>query len=240
MTALPTKGFDLLALARRNGWENTAESNEKMTRAQLVLSRGETTFTLVWESRTSTSRYRLTSKQAVIDGRQRDRITYDEIAAHIEAHPAPLPELSEYDFMELVAFQFKVEWERSFPYTWSNYPPRFEAPELAEYGTVRWKFSRLYSRYKPKVMAWREEVGGERAVELHNAHIDERNQRRKDACLFGVRCEDGYVITCDTQAYRDRLWGELHEEAGKPHRRVPAALLVREVPGGAWAEVVPA
>lgn len=237
MTALPVKAFDLRTIARRHGWDNTDEANEQKTRIDLTLTNGNTQFVLTWEARTRNGRYRLTGKHAVIDGEQRDGMSYDEITAHIEAHPVPIPELSEYDFMELVAFQFKVEWERSFPYTWSNYPPHFEAPDLAEYGTVRWKFSRLYSQYKPKVKAWQAKVGGERACELHNAHIDERRQRAEDARLFGIRCEDGVVITCASQEYRDRLWGQLKEDAGKPHRRVPAALLAREVPGGEWAEV---
>ncbi|MET7713725.1 hypothetical protein [Streptomyces sp. NPDC005407] len=236
--ALPIKAFDLRGVGRRAGWDITESHSDDGTTVQLLLSTDDdrTVFDLTWSSKTSTSRPRMKAKTATVHGEDRPDMTYTDIAAYIADHPTPIPELSPYDFMEMVVFQHKVEWERSFPYAWSNYGPKFEDPALAEYEAVRWKFSRLYSHYKPKVLAWREKVGGEKACDLHNAHVDEERQRREDACLFGIRCTDGYVITCDTEESRGRQAAYMAENAGKGWRE-PASLLHREVPGGEWTEV---
>lgn len=239
---LPIKAFDLRGVARRAGWDITETHREDGTGFRLLLStdNDRTAFDLAWSSKTPNSRPLLKSKTATVDGEVRDGMTYTDIAAYIAEHPTPIPVLSQYDFMEMVAFQHKVEWERSFPYAWSNYGPKFENPDLAEYETVRWKFSRLYSHYKPKVLAWRNEVGGQEACDLHNAHIDEQRKRQEDACLFGIRCTDGYVITCDTEHSRDEDAAFMVAHQGGPASyRMPSALLAREVPGGEWTSEVP-
>lgn len=54
------------------------------------------------------------------------------VAAHPEpiARPTKDTPLSDYDFIELVVFAHKAESD-GFGYAFENYPPRFEAPELA-------------------------------------------------------------------------------------------------------------
>lgn len=143
---------------------------------------------------------------------------------------------SDYDFLAFEGFVSKVERE-GFTYAAENYGPCFESPELQAIEGDLSALRELYIKYQPKVDAWYEAVGGERACALHNAHVDEERQRADDACLFAIRCEGGHVITCDSQEYRDRLWGDMKEQAGQPHRYIPTALLVREVPGGEWTEV---
>lgn len=142
---------------------------------------------------------------------------------------------SEYDFLEFECFVSKVNNE-GFTYAAENYGPCFESPELqsiaADLGTLR----TLYVENEDKVDTWYEAVGGERACDLHNAHVDEERQRREDARLFGIRCTDGFILTKDSEEDRERTVAYLLENKDKGWR-VPAVLLAREVPGGEWTEV---
>ena len=141
---------------------------------------------------------------------------------------------SDYDFLEFEAFVSKVENE-GFAYAAEEYAPHFESPELqalaSDYGTLR----TLYVENEAKVDAWWLAVGGGRACDLHNAHVDEERRRRDDACLFGIRCTDGYVITCDSLGFRESQTAYLLENEGKGWR-VPATLLRRDTPGGEWTD----
>lgn len=145
---------------------------------------------------------------------------------------------SDFDFLEFEAFVSKVENE-GFTYAAENYGPNFESPELqaiaADLGALR----TLYVENEDKVESWWLRVGSERACDLHNAHVDEERKRREDARLFGIRCTDGFVLTYDTAEDRDQGSAYLLENKDKGWR-VPAVLLVREVPGGEWAEERPA
>jgi hypothetical protein len=142
---------------------------------------------------------------------------------------------SDFDFLEFEAFVSKVANE-GFTYAAENYGPNFESPELQtiadDHGTLR----TLYVENEAKVDAWWIAVGGERACDLHNAHVDEERQRREDARLFGIRCTDGFVITSESQEGRDRTVAYLLAQADKQGLRRPAALLRRDVPGGEWAD----
>jgi hypothetical protein len=141
---------------------------------------------------------------------------------------------SDFDFLEFEAFVCKVENE-GFAYAAENYGPNFESPELqalaADYGTLR----TLYVENEAKVDAWWSTVGGERSCDLHNAHVDEERQRREDACLFGIRCTDGFVLTKDSGESRASTAAYLLENEGKGWR-IPQTLLRRDVPGGEWIE----
>lgn len=142
---------------------------------------------------------------------------------------------SDYDFLEFECFVSKVDRE-GFTYAAENYGPEFENPQLRalaeDLGTLR----TLYVENEAKVEAWWEAVGGERACDLHNAHVDESDQRREDARLFGIRCTDGFILTEDSEEDRARTVAYLLENKGKGWR-VPAVLLAREVAGGEWTEV---
>lgn len=145
---------------------------------------------------------------------------------------------SDFDFLEFEAFVSKVENE-GFTYAAENYGPNFESPELQAIADDLGSLRRLYLENEAKVDAWWSTVGGERACDLHNAHVDEGRQRREDARLFGIRCTDGYVLTSDSEEDRDSTTAYLLENEGKGWR-VPAVLLRRDVPGGEWAEERPA
>lgn len=144
---------------------------------------------------------------------------------------------SDYDFLEFEGFVSKVHHE-GFLYAADNYGPRFEDPKLQAVTESLDTLRAFYREHRSKVDAWYEAVGMERACDLHNAHVDEERQRREDACLFGIRCTDGYVITCSTEDNRARQVAYLLENKGKGWRE-PAALLSREVPGGEWTSEVP-
>jgi hypothetical protein len=68
--------------------------------------------------------------------------------------------------------------------------------------------------------------------------VDESRKRKQDACLWAIRCTDGYVIACESQERRDWTVGYMvREYQERPEgRRMPAALLHRTVPGGEWIE----
>lgn len=139
---------------------------------------------------------------------------------------------SDFDFLEFEAFVCKVENE-GFTYAAEEYGPNFESPELQAVADDLGKLRTLYVENEAKVDTWWSTVGGERACDLHNAHVDEERQRREDARLFGIRCTDGYVITKDSEESRAHTVAYLLENSGKGWR-VPAVLLRRDTPGGEW------
>ncbi|MEU1273038.1 hypothetical protein [Streptomyces sp. NPDC005799] len=141
---------------------------------------------------------------------------------------------SDFDFLEFEAFCSKVNIE-GFTYAAENYGPNFEDPQLKVIAEDLGQLRTLYVENEDKVDTWYLAVGGERACDLHNAHVDEERQRREDARLFGFRCTDGYVITADSKADRDRSVAYLLENEGKGWR-VPQTLLRRETAGGEWTD----
>lgn len=94
--------------------------------------------------------------------------------------PTPVPTkdtpLSDYDFVELVAFASKVESE-GFGYAYEEYPPRFEAPELApiadDYGLLR----QLFEEWQEAVDEFWTRPDAEA---VYDAHIDEARRRRRE------------------------------------------------------------
>lgn len=145
---------------------------------------------------------------------------------------------SDYDFLEFEAFVSKVENE-GFTYAAENYRPNFEAPELQAIAADLSQLRTLYVENEAKVDDWYMAVGGERACDLHNAHVDEADQRREDARLFGIRCTDGFILTKDSEQSRADAVAYLLENQGKGWR-VPQTLLRRNVPGGEWTDDGPA
>lgn len=147
---------------------------------------------------------------------------------------------SDFDFLEFEAFVSKVENE-GFTYAAENYGPNFESPELRAIADDLGLLRTLYVENEAKVDAWYTAVGGERACDLHNDHVDEERQRREDARLFGIRCTDGYVITYGTQQERDESDAFLRaNQGGRAAYRMPEVLLRRDVPGGEWTDERPA
>jgi len=144
-------------------------------------------------------------------------------------------ELSDYDWLEFVALVWKVRHEGSYRYAVENWPPSFESADMQAVAGSPARMLAYYQENRAKVDAWWDTVGGERAVDLHNAHVDESRQREKDACLWGVRCTDGYVVHEPSEEERDAFVARLLADT-YPNRRVPAVLLRRDVPGGEWTE----
>jgi hypothetical protein len=145
----------------------------------------------------------------------------------------PITDLSDYDFLEFVSFVWKVKQEGS--YSEENYGPDFEAPAMQAIADDPKQLRAFYRANLKAVQSWWDTVGGENAVDLHNAHVDEQRKREEDARLWGIRCTDGYVITCDTRESRDGQVAYMNENRGKGWRE-PAALLQRFAPGAAWNE----
>lgn len=148
--------------------------------------------------------------------------------------PDPLPTaFTEYDWLELAAFDSKVSSE-GFTYAAAEYGPRFETPEMQAIAAAPTRLKFLYDRQRPNIDKWWDEEPN--AGDLIDAHNTEADRRAEDAMLWGIRCTDGHVITCDSHEYRDSLAGRMRAEAGQPGRREPAALLQRFAPGGDWNE----
>lgn len=147
----------------------------------------------------------------------------------------PLADLTDYDWLEFVSFAWKVERE-GYDYASEEYSPRFETPVMQAVADEPTQLKDFYRANVAAVDTWWDTVGGDTACDLQNAHVDEAWQRREDAMLWGIRCTDGHVITCDTHEYRDSLAGRMRAEAAQPGRREPAALLQRFAPGGDWNE----
>jgi len=149
-------------------------------------------------------------------------------------------DLSDFDWLEFVALVWKVRNEGSYRYAVENWPPRFESPDMQAIAADFGHLTEFYDEHKAKVDAWLDQVGGQRAVDLHNDHIDEARQREKDACLWGVRCMDGYIVHKTSQEERDAFVARLKVDTGirtaTRKKRVPAVLLHRETPGGEWTE----
>ena len=165
------------------------------------------------------------------------------IQAHIELTDAYAARagMSRYDFLELEAFTSKVDHE-GYRYAAENYGPEFEAAELRNTADDPQALHLLYRTHRPAIDAWWEELGGEAACDLHNDHIDEARQRVKDACLWGVRCTDGYIVHEPTEEKQKAFVARIvqrKKERPDIDYRVPEALLHREVPGGEWTTETP-
>lgn len=93
--------------------------------------------------------------------------------------------LSEYDFVELVAFAHKVESE-GFGYAFEEYPPHFEAPELAPIADD-------YSLLRQLHEAWEEALDEfwtrPDAEAVYDAHIDEARRRRQEQRAAAVETD---------------------------------------------------
>lgn len=138
--------------------------------------------------------------------------------------------LSDYDFLEFEGFVCKVDSE-GFAYAYDNYSPNFEDPDMQAIADDMGKLRAFYRENVGVVEEWWATVGGENACELHNAHVDEERRREADACLWGVRCTDGYVVHEMTEADRDAF---VERALGNPSYRQPEALLHRSTAGGPW------
>lgn len=140
--------------------------------------------------------------------------------------------LSDYDWLEFECFASKVDSE-GFTYAYENYGPDFEAADMQELADDMGKFRAYFRANVDLIEQWYDTVGGERACDLHNEHVDESRRRDADACLWGVRCADGYVVHERSEADRDAF---VVRTLGKSNYRQPAFLLRRDVPGGEWTE----
>jgi hypothetical protein len=81
-------------------------------------------------------------------------------------------DLSEFDFMELVVFDRKVEHEGSFEYAAENYPPAFERDGYRRCGDL----TRLRALLREHADRIDEFWDQDNAVDLHNAHIAEADR----------------------------------------------------------------
>jgi hypothetical protein len=90
------------------------------------------------------------------------------------------PELSDYDFLELVAFDAKVDWE-GFDYAFEEYPPRFESRELQAVADDYSGLKALRAAHLEKIQSFWQEDGAMSRYDRHLDAADKRRSRRK--CL---------------------------------------------------------
>ncbi|TXS21418.1 hypothetical protein EAO71_27345 [Streptomyces sp. ms191] len=90
------------------------------------------------------------------------------------------PELSEYDFLELAAFDAKVDWE-GFDYAYEEYPPRFEAAELLSIAQDYSKLRSLRAAYLDKIRAFWDQEDAQGKYDRHLTAADNRMARRRMA-----------------------------------------------------------
>lgn len=145
-------------------------------------------------------------------------------------------DLSDYDWLEFEGFTSKVDSE-GFTYAYENYGPEFEAPDMQALADDMGKLRAYYRENAHLVEEWWAAVGGERGCELHNAHVDESRRREQDACLWGLRCTDGYIIHEQSEQAAARDTADMLANSGKGWR-VPVAYLQRTEPGGKWDEIL--
>lgn len=84
--------------------------------------------------------------------------------------------LSDYDFVELVAFASKVDSE-GFGYAFEEYPPHFEAPELAPIADDYSLLRQLFDEWEEALDEFWTRSDAEA---VYDAHIDEARRRRRE------------------------------------------------------------
>ena len=132
--------------------------------------------------------------------------------------------LSEFDWMELIAFDSKANRE-GFTYTYEEYGPRFESAELRTLAEDMGAFRRFYRSQSAAIESWWQ-AHREDGCDLHNAHCAEADRRRRDSYLWGARCENGNVLGRDTEARARWL---IENQSWRCTQ-----LLRRDEPGGEW------
>ncbi|MFG2269101.1 hypothetical protein ACGFNY_04925 [Streptomyces chartreusis] len=99
----------------------------------------------------------------------------------VAAHPEPIAlptkdtPLSDYDFIELVVFAHKAESD-DFGYAFENYPPRFEAPELAPIADDYSLLRQLCDEWREAVDEFWTRPDAGVAYDEHNAEARRRRQ----------------------------------------------------------------
>ncbi|MCM3884143.1 hypothetical protein [Frankia sp. R82] len=87
------------------------------------------------------------------------------------------PAMSEYDWMELVSFDFRIE-EGGFDSAYLSYPPTFEDPGLQTIAADERLLHRAVLGLQVELERWREVHFGDAAV-LIDAHRRQAAQRRE-------------------------------------------------------------
>lgn len=135
-------------------------------------------------------------------------------------------QLSDYDFMELLVFDRKVESEGSWSYAYENYGPRFEFNDYAD--VDRAEVRALQRRRQAAIDAWWDDHR-EDGCDLHNAHVDESRRRQDDRYVWAFRHENGNVSGVDSE--EQARW-YVNNDGWRA-----TAVLRRDVPGGEWTVV---
>lgn len=144
-------------------------------------------------------------------------------------------QLSDFDLLELVSFGAKAEWEGSNHYTYENWTWKFESGALNERGGTFAGFMEIVDENAGAVEAWNE-AHTEDGADLINAHRDEKQRRREDACLWAAKRNDGRLFSVKS---RERAEYFLNSEFAAA-QGLSFTLLARDEPGGEWREVVAA
>lgn len=69
---------------------------------------------------------------------------------------------------------------------------------------------------------------------MTSEEYDEKRHLEEAGRLFGIRCQDGGVIACESSTQRDRLWGHMQKAGGRGGCRIPDERLHRHAADGNW------
>jgi hypothetical protein len=151
---------------------------------------------------------------------------------------------SEYDWLELLGFAWKIENE-GYGYASENYAPTFESPALkaiADDADPR-PLRALYEEHHPALESWQESVGWQQVSDLWDAHLREEKHRREAHLLWAVHPggDWNYAPYSDAFASRELVdkWIAAHAVLVTKYGWKPwtGRILHRDVPGGEWSEV---
>jgi hypothetical protein len=137
---------------------------------------------------------------------------------------------SAFDLMELASFEAKADWEGSKKYAYDEWTWTFEDAALNERAGTFAGFMEIFRENQDAVDAWNDSHEGD-AASLINAHRDEKQKRRDDACLWAVR-RNGRIFP---QPTRERA--EYFLKPGNVLSGTSYAVLKRDEPGGEWREI---
>lgn len=144
---------------------------------------------------------------------------------------APLLDPGSFDFLELVSFVWKAEWEGSFSYTWENFPPIFRSPDLQGHEIDRGKFRRLLDENRSAITKWERSRDATELAEVINSHRTEARRERDNRCQWALRFANGN-ISCERSEETAR-WVGNNRSWGYP------AVLYRESADQDWRVIEP-
>lgn len=153
-------------------------------------------------------------------------------------------EFTEYDWLELLGFAWKIDSE-GYEYAAENYSPSFEAPDLqviADDPDPR-PLRALHEQHLTALTDWQEQVGYEEVGRLWDAHLREEKERKEAHLLWAVHPGGDWNYAAYSDAFESReaadKWIEGRAELVEKYGWKPwtGHMLHRDQAGGEWTRV---